>query len=171
MDISTTIIGLLVLTIFILPVILISRSGKSKKKQFEKDFFSQASMNELKISDKDFWSEYAIGIDSLNSKILYLDWSKPERSNVIFDLKDVKVFEPFPGFKEREKPNFNYNTTQRLGMKFSFKNPAVKSISIIFYFPGFGKMSDHDIRLFEKWTEIVRRNMDTKTINDLRNSA
>ena len=38
MDLSTTIIGLLLLALFILPVILISRAGKSKVKEFEKEF-------------------------------------------------------------------------------------------------------------------------------------
>jgi len=41
MDLSTTIIGLLVLALFILPAILISRAGRSKRVNFEKDFFQK----------------------------------------------------------------------------------------------------------------------------------
>jgi len=171
MDLSTTIIGLLILTLFILPVILISRSGKSKGKKFEKDFFSEVSINELKISEKDFWDEFAIGIDTSRNKIIYLDWSGPDRINIIFDLNDVKAFETIPGYRELNKKNFNYKNVNRLGLRFHFKESVKPDVNITFYIAGFGQITDDEIKLFKKWLDIIRNNIDTKSIDDFRHTA
>ena len=171
MDLSTSIIGLLILAIFILPVILISRAGKGKGKKFEKDLFSEASKNELIISEKAFWNEYAIGIDTSNNKIIYLDWSGPERINIIFDLKDVKVFEPVPSYGEMNKKNFNYKKVERLGLRFCFKDSVKPDVNITFYIAGIGQQSDDEVKLFKKWSGIIRGKMDSKPIGNLRNSA
>src|SRR5665648_110141 len=130
MDLSTTIIGLMILSLFILPVILIARAGKSKGKKFEKDFFSEVSRNELKISEKDIWNEFAIGIDTSRNQIIYLDWSGPDRINIIFDLKDVKVFESMPSYGEQNKKNFKYKNVDRLGLRFHFKESVKPDVNI-----------------------------------------
>ena len=171
MDLNTTIIGLLILALFILPVILISRSGKSKGKKFEKDFFSESSKNELIISEKALWDEQAIGIDIVKNKIIYLDWSGPERIDYIFELKDVKVFESEPSLGERNKKNFSYKKVERLGLRFCFKDSAKRDLNITFYIAGIGQQFDDQVTLFEKWSKIIRDKMDFKPVGNLRNSA
>ena len=160
MDLSITIIGLLLLALFIFPVILISRSGKSKMKKFEKDFFSEVSRNELNISEKDFCNEFAIGIDTSKNKIIYLDWSGPERIDCIFELKDVKIFESEPSLGKRNKKNFSYKKVERLGLRFCFKDSAKRDVNITFYIAGIGQQIDYQVKLFEKWSKIIRDKMD-----------
>jgi len=103
MNLSTTIIGLLVMSIFIVPVLLLTRSGKRKAKQFERDFFSVVSRNKLLISEKSFWSDYAIGVDSSKNIIIYMDKSGPEMIDKIISISDVKDFYTFPGKKKGRK--------------------------------------------------------------------
>jgi len=171
MDLSTTIIGLLLLALFIFPVILISRSGKSKGKKFEKELFSESSKNELIISDKALWDEQAIGIDTAKNKIIYLDWNGPERINYIFELKDVKIFETEPSLSERNKKSFSYKKVERLGLKFSFKDSNKQDINITFYIAGIGQQIDDQVKLFEKWSKVIGDKMDFKPIGNLRDSA
>ncbi|HUX95074.1 MAG TPA: hypothetical protein VMV47_05015 [Bacteroidales bacterium] len=165
MDLSTTIIGLLLLALFILPVILISRAGKSKVKEFEKEFFSESSKNLLTISDKEFWDDKAIGIDTINNKILYLDWNDYDRVEHILELKELKVFESEPGFEERNKKNFSYKKVNKLGLKFKFKDPSRSDISIMFFANGMGHITDEKVKMFEKWSGIIRKRMDFKSID------
>jgi len=171
MDLSTTILGLLFLALFILPVILISKSGKGKTNKFEKEIFSEASKNELNISDKLIWKEFAIGIDASRKKIIYLDWSGPEKINLIIDLKDVKVFEPIPGSGEQNKKNFNYKKVDRLGFRFHFIKPGRSDLNIIFYIAGIGTLSEEEVKLYKKWLDIIRSNMVSKSIDDMKHSA
>ena len=171
MDLSTTIIGLLILALFMLPVILISRAGKSKGKKAEKELFSESSKNELIISEKALWDEQAIGIDTAKNKIIYLDWSGPERTDYIFELKDVKTFESEPSPEERNKTDFSYKRVERLGLRFCFKDSARKDVKITFYIAGTGQQINDQVKLFEKWSKIIRDNMDYKPLGNLRNSA
>jgi hypothetical protein len=171
MDLSTTIIGLLLLSLFVVPIVLISRSGKSKAKRFEKELFSESSMNELMISEKTLWDEQAIGIDTAKNKIIYLNWSGPERIIYIFELKDVKIFETEPGFGERNKKNFSYKKSERLGLKFSFKDSVRQEINIIFFTPGIAQRTDDQVKMFEKWSKIIKDQLDVKPIGNLRDTA
>jgi len=159
------------LSLFIIPVILLSRAGKAKSKKFEKEFFSEVSRMELTISDKDFWNEYAIGIDKSKNMILFMDWSEPEPKVRIISLKEVKVLEPTPGFKEINKKGFTYKKGQRLAIKFCNKDSSRMDITVLFYIPGFGEQSEKDVKLFEKWLKLVIANMDTKSADDLKHSA
>ena len=171
MDFGTTILGLVILALFILPVIFIARSGKGKGKKFHKDFFTEASLNKLKISEKDFWNEYALGIDTTQNKIIYLDWSGPERVNIIIDLKEVKVFEPLPGYMEQNKKNFSYKKVERLGLRFHLIDPDKPDVNINFFIAGFGQITDDEIKLFKKWLAIIKGQMDSNTIDNLKHSA
>lgn len=171
MDLSSTIIGLLLLALFILPVIILSRSGKSKGKKFENEFFSESSKNELIISEKSFWDEHAIGIDIEKNKVIYFDWSGPERIDYIIELKDVKVFESEPSLGERDKKNFSYKKVERLCLRFGFKDSARRDVKIIFYIVGIGQEIDDQFKLFEKWSKIIKDKMDFKSVGNLKKLA
>jgi len=171
MELSTTIIGLLLLALFIFPIIMMSRSGKSKGKKFEKDFFSEVSINKLKISDKDLWSESAIGIDTEKDQMIYIDWSGSQKVSNIFELKSVKVFEPIPSFAEQNKKNFNITKVSKLGLRFSFKEAVKPDINITFYIAGLGQITDEEINLFKKWQSVIKKKLDTKAIDDIKHTA
>lgn len=171
MDLSSTIIGVLMLSLFIIPVILLTRAGKAKGKKFEKEFFSEVSRMELNISEKDFWNEYAIGIDKSKKRILYMDWSVPETRVLIIDIKDVKTIEPTPGFKEMNKKGFNYSKGQRLAIKLCHKDNSRMDINILFFVPGFGEQSDNDVKLFEKWLKLIMAGIDSRSADNLKHSA
>ncbi len=171
MDLSSTIIGLLMLSIFIIPVILLSRAGKAKGKKYEKEFFSEVSRMKLNISEKDFWNESAIGIDKAKNLIIYMDWSEPETRVRVIEMKDVKAIEPTPGFKEMNKKGFNYSKGQRLAIKLCYKDSSRMDINLLFFVPGFGEQSDKDVKLFEKWLKLIIPGIDTRSADNLKHSA
>lgn len=170
MELSTTIIGLLILAIFVLPVILIARSGKGKSKRFEKEFFSETSRNALKISEKDFWNSYALGIDISQNKIMHVNWDGAERIVTIFSLNDIKNVESYPVQSVINKKDFDFKKAEGLSLRISFKDPSRKDINIAFFIPGFGQISDKEIKLFEKWSKIIRKVTDSK-FDNIKHSA
>lgn len=171
MELSTTIIGMLMLIFFILPVVIIARAGQGKKKRYEKDFFSYVSKNGLKISEKDFWDDYAIGIDISKNLIIYLNWSSPEKTVTVINLKEVKVFETFPDYREMNKKNFNYEKVGRLSLRFIFKESVQREVNITFFIAEFGHISESQIKMFRKWTEIIRNYVTTNQVDDFRFTA
>jgi hypothetical protein len=171
MNVTTTIIGLFFLALFIVPIFIFSRQGKNKGKKYEKDFFSEVSINNLRISDKDFWKEHAIGIDTDQNKIIYIDWSGSEKVSYIFSLKDIKVFEPVPGFSEQHKRNFNLTKAPRLGLRFVFLESARAEINVTFHIAGLAQLNDEEIRLFKKWQSLISKKLDNRPVNDIKHTA
>ena len=161
MNIATTIIGLALLGLFILPVIFISKSGRGKEKRLLKEVLAEASKNELIITESDSWNESALGIDEKNDKIIYIDESGTEKINTIFSLKDVKSFKTIPDFKTKKRQNSNYKNEKKLSLSFIFMDPAKSDINITFYIAGFGKMTDAEQLLFEKWSAVILKNIES----------
>ena len=172
MDLSTTIIGLLLMALFLLPIVFIARTSRGKGRKYEKELFSEVSLNHLTISEKDMWNEYAIGIDESNKRIIYIDWSGSESVTTVFNLNDVKTFTSVPHPKNIKDKNLKYyKNAGRLGLRFTFKESAAKELYITFFLPGFGQLSEEDVKLFEKWTAIVEKNIVARPVNIKRTSA
>ena len=171
MESGTTIIGLIMLSLFILPVLIIARSGRNKGKRHEKDFFTYVSRNDLKISEKDFWDDYAIGIDKSQNTIIYISWDGPEKVHTVFKLKDVRNFETIPDYSQLNRKDFSYNNVRRLGFRFQFRDAASQELTITFYISEFGQITDNQIRLFKKWSVIIRDGMSDKQADNFRHSA
>lgn len=155
MNITVTIIGLALLGLFLLPALIISKSVKSKGTRLLKYLMSEATKNELIISDSDGWNELAIGIDEKNDKIIYIDGSSYEKVISIFSLKDVRSFRTIPDLTNKKGQNINYNKENKLGLSFIFKDSLKAEINIPFYIVGFGKLTDNEKHLFEKWSEVI----------------
>lgn len=158
MTITTTIIGIIILSLFILPVFIMSRSGKGKSKRIMKELHTLASDNDLTLSESDFWNESAIGIDEKNKKIIYIDESGNEKIATSFSLKDLKSFKSVPDLTARKNKATGYSRENRLGLIFTFTNPASPELNVNFYMAGFGRMTDNEKFLFEKWADIIRKN-------------
>ena len=56
-------------------------------------------------------------------------------------------------------------------MRFHFKEPFKPDVNITFYIAGFGQITDDEIKLFKKWCDIIRKEIDTKDIDDFRHTA
>lgn len=167
MDSTTTIIGLAILALFILPVVLISRSNKKKGSKFDKELISVGIANGIDISDKDVIGEYGAGLDTASNTLLFINWSGREKVVTFFSLKEVKAFDTVPSSNEMKKPTFDIKKAERLGFRFQFNNSQRPEFSIVFYTMGFGKLSESELNFFLKWSAIVRKGMSsvTPTVN------
>ena len=155
MDLSAIIIGLAILGLFLFPVILISRSGKKKMKRLSDEIMTEASKNELTISENDSWNESAIGMDVKNDKIIFIDESHSEKVVRLINLKDVKSFSTSPDLTKGNSRNTDYEKEPRLSLNFIFKDPSKSETNITFYIAGFGKLTKTEQHLFEKWSGII----------------
>ncbi|WP_114783536.1 hypothetical protein [Botryobacter ruber] len=91
MDLETIITGLVFLALCILPVIYVQRKQKAKKKKLIKEFTSLAQHRQITISQHDFWQpDYAIGIDTVNKKLLYTRKKEGNEQLIVVDLQDLK---------------------------------------------------------------------------------
>jgi hypothetical protein len=135
-----------------------SRSGKGKSKRIMKELHALASAGNLTLSETDSWNESAIGFDSNSRKIVYIDESGNEKIATSFSLEEVKSFKTVPDLTGRKNKGTGYAKENRLGFTFSFASPSRPDLNMNFYVAGFGRMTDNEKFLFEKWAEIIRKN-------------
>ena len=159
MNTSITIIGIIILALFLLPWVIISRSSKGTVKRLVKNLNSEASINELIISDCDSWGESTIGIDEKKNKIIYVDESHGDKDVKIFSLKDVEVFKTIPDLTNKKYQHNEYKKTNKVGLSFIFRERSRSDINITFYVAGFGGLSKKEEHIFEKWSEIIRKKL------------
>ncbi|MBP7731720.1 MAG: hypothetical protein KA114_08810 [Bacteroidales bacterium] len=156
MDIANLIIGIVILAFFIVPVLLLSRSGKNKRNKLLKDLEAEASNNGIILTESDVWNESALGFDSSSGTVIFVDESKSEKEISIFNLADVKSFRTIPPVNSKESDIADLKKENRLALEFSFKKPGKSNIVINFYISGFGKMTEHEQKLFRKWSALFR---------------
>ena len=70
MDIQTTIIGVIILLLCLLPFLLLGVKNKNKRKKVFQILLDIAKRNQTYINKSEFWSQSVIGIDT-SKKILF----------------------------------------------------------------------------------------------------
>lgn len=156
MSIANTIIGLGILLLFVVPVILISRSAKNKKSRLLNDLMSEASKNGLFIAESDSWDDSVIGLDTKNKKIVYIDENDSEKKVNIFSFSDLKSFKTVPNLTSKGQ-KLNFENVNNLSLIFGFKDPSKSELNLNFYMAGFGKMTKAEKELFEKWSALISK--------------
>jgi hypothetical protein len=161
MDATTTIIGLAILSLFLIPVVIMSRSSKKKGSKFDRELLAEATKRGLIISEKQIFGEYGIGIDNSSKKLLFINWSGSESVATSFSFKEIKAFDTIPSANELKKPNFDLRKTERLGFRFHFQDSGRPEFSFIFYIAGFGLVGDNEIEFFTRWSKVVKKGLVT----------
>ena len=154
MNTSSTIIGVVLLALFIIPIVLISRSSRKKRNRLNDEILEIAQKHDLKISDSNTWNESALAIDEEKNKIIFIDETHGEKEVKIFGTKELRSFRTIPDIHKDK--SIDLRKEARLGLSFLFKESSKPEINITFYIAGFGELSKHEKQLFEKWSEKIR---------------
>lgn len=90
MDLTSTIIGVTILILFLLPVYLINRVNKNKRIRLLKKLELQAKSENMNLTETDVWGDSVIGFDSEKGKMIYITEENGEES-VCFWQKRSKI--------------------------------------------------------------------------------
>lgn len=156
MDTSITIIGLIVLAMFILPVFLIIKSKKKRIEQMKSDLMDEAKKAGITIVDTDYWNNSILGIDDKEKTIIYIDEDSNEKKIRIFNIDDVKTVKFFPDITKKNL-NPDYKKEPKLCISFFFKDSAKYEVNLEFFTAGFGNLTKVEQSLFEKWVNKIEK--------------
>jgi len=164
MDLTNSIIGIAILVFFLLPVFFIAKAGKNKKNRLLKELESEAKLNDITLTESDYWDESAIGIDSVKGKIIFINERGEDKKFYNLSISDLKSFNTVPSSDSTGKISGNLKKAERLAVVFSFRQKEQPDLVIDFFTPGFGKMSESDIERFIRWSDLIR-NLFSPTLN------
>ncbi|TYA56339.1 hypothetical protein [Formosa maritima] len=159
MESQSTIIGVVIALIIILPLILLQLSQKSKKKKSKESFINEALKSKLKISDPDFWGTYyAIAIDEMANKIIYSKIIEAKQNITIIDLSQVNSCEIVKTHRTFKNKTTNKIETDRIDLVIGYKTASNSKKVLEFYNVDINIEMSNEIELLEKWeTKIKNR--------------
>ena len=153
MDKTSILIGIGFIALFVIPLLLLSNSGKNKKKKLTLMLRSQAKETGRSILLFDLWKTSCIGIDNKEEIIYCVSKSNGNFNKMEIDLKTVSKC-ILSGYNRSEN-NSRSKSNTKIELQFKFQNPEnIKSIEF-FDTKVDTFITDDDFRIPEKWLNIV----------------
>lgn len=166
MDTVSIITGLGLVALITLPFIFHYLHKKNKDIKFMKDLISLAEREKAIISQKEFWREcYAIGIDDISKKLLYIHKRKDKELRTLIDLSAVERCRIVNVSRMVKTQNSNNNVLDRLELVFSFQKSDIPEEVLEFYDSSEFMTTDGELPLIEKWLGIINSNLKTSKSN------
>jgi len=96
MDIQSAIIVLILLSIFVVPFWLIIRANKRREmKYIQRLIEAGRQYHQLQFTAQEAWNERAIGIDTVNKKVMFLNLKHTPPSEIFIDLLHITACKLF----------------------------------------------------------------------------
>lgn len=155
METSSIIIGLACLVLIILPILLLNLSRKRKGQNILSKIQSQATQNNGKITDYEYWNNYAIGIDSQAGVVYY--WSKLNKNEPFQKIELSKV----ALCKVTSLRDTDNTDSESLILEFTLVDKTTNR-KIVFFNSDHDGLTMHDeYQLAEKWLKTVEKCRET----------
>lgn len=153
MDFGTTIIGIIIILLCLLPFVLFSYSNAKKRKKKVQILVDFAKTKNYKITQNDLWNKYIIAIDEDNKEFFFSMDSSALDSYLMIDLKEVNKCHLI-----QHKSNSNL---ERLGLELEFYDKIRPNLYFEFYNSerSTGVINEYELQL--KWHTVI-----SNTINN-----
>ncbi|WP_037318495.1 hypothetical protein [Salegentibacter sp. Hel_I_6] len=151
MDTASTLIGLGLLALFVLPILFLIWQQNSKEKIRLKSLKAISSNNNLLTDMVEVSATLFLGLDSKSKKLLVVEPTNNMQHQVL-DLSEIKNTKV-----NTLKLNENSNSIKRISLDLSGKSEHKKLTEIIFYDEDDNENNDASERLIvaNKWKQII----------------
>ena len=162
MNTQVNILAIVLVLIIFLPIYFLNRTGLSFSKRLAKNFDTLAKNNNLKLDQKECWSNTCIGIDTTQKKLLYNRGLETD-SFIIINLNDINSCEQVKHVSEKKINKMIVYELTTLDLKFYLKNNK-PSITLNFYDIENSFIEDFELNRIEKWKLIINANLNHDSI-------
>lgn len=107
MDLNTIIIGLIISSVIIVPIVFIQMTQNRQKKKAKKHFIEEAKSKNVHVSEMDFWGTYyAIALDASENKLVYSKITEEENVWITADLKKPSIRFSFSIYNTKDEIDY-----------------------------------------------------------------
>lgn len=160
MESGTTIVGIFILLICILPFVMVSVSNKRKKKNKLQALMHYAQVNHAQISLHEIWANTAIGIDQMQNKLFYMTQINDQKVFQKLDLSEfgsckiVNISNTFQG------KSSNYKVIEKLDLLLSYLDPKKGSVELNVYNISHQNLTiTGELAIAEKWEKLINEKL------------
>jgi len=161
--------GIILLLIFILPFIAISRSRKKKEQSFITALNSLAEKSNCNITEYETWHNRAIGIDKNAHKLFFL-----QRTDNYITEKEINLTETEKCHAEKTNRTMKqgketYSVIEKLELAFQLRDKQQSETLLEFYNVEKDSLTPaEELRLLEKWLEISKSSIANAKLSQLK---
>jgi hypothetical protein len=159
MDLGTTIIGSICISLCVLPFVLTGINRKNKERKLITSLNDLAKQHDCKITQHEICGDYVIGVDDSKNFVGF-----------IYNIKDVakQKFVDLTTVKNCEIININRTTPskkkviEKLNLNISFINKNTPNIILEFYNSNVNFQLSGEIESIEKWHKLINNSLNKK---------
>lgn len=156
MDLGTTIVGLIIILICVIPFVLMSASRRKKEKRLILSLNELALQQGRKVSLQELWNENIIGLDESETMVFSIRKAKVDIVTQAINLADVQRCRLVKNSRTVKNNDSNFSVTEKLELAFD-RNEKGKEDSIIeFYNIEFDSSTlMGELQIIEKWNKLL----------------
>ena len=150
MDITTIIIGLVLLGFFVVPIIILSAG--SKKKALVAELKEWAAQNQCEIAEHDAGAQFAIGLSNKQDQVFFV---RKTPSEYTFFKNSIST----KAVNDCTLRNTNNDKNSDKGMnklEISFRGASQKNTSWLLYDGSTKAKADQELALAKKWVSLIK---------------
>lgn len=155
MNSGTAITGAIFIAIFMLPFILMLNGRKKKEKKLLQSILAIANNHHCKISQQEASEEFAIGLDEAENQLFFFKKTTDKEIAQHVNLKEIKSCKVIKAGAKTGNKDESYKTLDKLDLNFSFLDQKNPDISFTFYNSDENFGLNGEIKMIEKWANIV----------------
>jgi len=152
MDLSTIIIGIVALALFVVPIMYIQRVQKRKAEKQLHEFITQGEAQQLKLTKHEFWDDcYGIGLDERQQKLFYVRKFKDREQQKVVSLADMKKC----SVSNLSRESNGTKVIDQIELRFTPRDAKAQDVCLEFYSREVNLMLAEELQTANKWSAIA----------------
>ncbi|MCC6754323.1 MAG: hypothetical protein IT266_10120 [Saprospiraceae bacterium] len=157
MDLGTTITGIIILLICIIPFVIMYLNNQKREKKLLQELSTFAERNNCKISQHELWNNNSlIGIDETANMIFFIKKLKGNEIMQQINLTEIQKCRVINSGRTVSNKNGSHKVVDKLDLAFTFHDKNKEEIIVEFYNADYDSLTlSGELQLVEKWCKII----------------
>jgi hypothetical protein len=156
MNLTITLIAVLMIVLAIVPFLLINRKKKKAEEQFLQSFLNMAKKNNNDITSYDLWNKSAIGLDKKNHKLFYCKKSAENLLALEIDLSEIQKCQVV----NSNRSVVSQTVIDKISLVLVNRDKSKPETMIEFYNNDIDSLNlNGEVQLTEKWHKIINADL------------
>ena len=151
MDLSSIIIGAIVIACCIVPFIIIGQNRKKSERKTIQSFINKANQHNCNISKHEICSDFIIGLDETNKTVFFLKNLKDKGVEQCINLAEIRTCK----VKNASRTVANQSVIDRLELSFIPIDKNKKEISLEFFNSDIKIQLGREVESIERWSKQI----------------
>lgn len=152
MDSETTIIGIILLLICIVPFLLINKKKATKRRNKVKILTDSVQKMNGTIYKNEFWNHYGIGLDKTNKMLYFSTQADDGNSYEVISLKSITACSII-------KKEDNSKTITAVGLQLDYSDKSKPNVYLSFYERDRNLALLNELELIQRWSTIIKEQL------------